>query len=381
MTVTAAGPLRPPRLLRYLGAMTMVSAAAAGAAATEREAPPRWSLFGDFRLRYEANLLAGDTPDRHRGVLRLRTGATFRINELLTAGARIVTGDPGDPRTADVTISDFLDDLELSFDRAYLEVKRDGGFATAGKFRNPFTVTELVWDADVNPTGAGGWVETTGVAGFTPRMTGMFMVVDEQTIGSDSTMWGVQARVARAAASGWSVDVAAAYWDYSIASLVHADDAGDRRGNATTADGSAYLSDFDLADVVVTLAFPGPSEALPGRLVVDYVRNLGAVDDEDEGLALEIYLGTPWVPHHFELLYAYGQCETDAVLGAFSHDNLPLATNYRSHTLRAAYGLLPETALSLTWYYFSRLHHPDDEIDPALDSFSSRIRLDLMVRF
>jgi hypothetical protein len=51
-----------------------------------------------------------------------------------------------------------------------------------------------------------------------------------------------------------------------------------------------------------------------------------------------------------------------------------LVTGYRSHTVRAAYGLLDNTTLSWTWYYFRQLYGEPSE-------YRSRVRLDLMVRF
>lgn len=346
-----------------------------------QDAPSRRDLFGDFRVRYEDNTAVGDAPQYSRGVLRFRLGASYAINELFDVGARVVTGDSGNPRTADVTMGDFMDDLQLSLDRAYVEMKHDRTFATAGKFCNPFTTTELVWDADVNPAGLAASMEANPIAGFSPRVTGIFMVVDEQTIGSDSTMWGAQVRLARKMAASWSVELAAAYWDYTITSLVNAEDAGDRRGNFTTPDGTAYLSDFNLADVTVTLTFPGPTESYPGRVVADFVKNLGAAVDQDQGLRLDVYVGRTWTPKRFELHYGYAQCETDAVLGAFSHDNLPLATNYRNHELKVSYGLLEDTSLSLTWYLFSPLQVDPRAPDLATGHDSSRVRVDLMLRF
>ena len=80
--------------------------------------------------------------------------------------------------------------------------------------------------------------------------------------------------------------------------------------------------------------------------------------DEDEGFLAEVILGREWEQKLFAFKYGYGRCEHEAVLGAFSNDNLPLATNYLSHTLRGSYGLRKDTALSLTWYTFRRLR-PD----------------------
>jgi len=351
-----------------------------GPVAAEDEART-WDLFGDFRVRYEDNTSLGDAAGYGRGVLRFRLGASYRVNRLFSVGARLVTGDPGNPRTADVTIGDFLDDLQLSLDRAYVELDQPGVLATAGKFANPFSTTELVWDADVNPAGLAGSLETRPVAGLIPRFTGIYMIVDEQTIGRDSSMWGAQVQLTRRSPSSWGVELAVAYWDYTISSLVNAEDPGDRRGNLTTPDGSAYLSDFNLADVEVKVDVPWPSASCPLRAAVDFVKNLGAAVPEDSGFRFDLSIGRSWTPKQVEAHYGFARCETDAVLGAFSHDNLPLATNYLNHELKLAYGLLQDTTLSLTWYLFRPLKEDPrfPDLDPA--STSSRVRLDLMLRF
>lgn len=47
----------------------------------------------------------------------------------------------------------------------------------------------------------------------------------------------------------WSFDVAGVYYDYDLDSLAGAG-TGDTRSNLLTLDGSHYLSDFNLVDVV-----------------------------------------------------------------------------------------------------------------------------------
>jgi hypothetical protein len=366
--------------LEYLAAVALLGAALTTGVAAEGR-PSRLAFAGDFRLRYEGNSAVEEGPERHRGVLRLRVGATYRLNDLLEVGARVATGDPGDPRSTDVTSGDFVDDPQVSLDLAYLEAKSQRAFATGGKFRNPFATTELVWDADVNPPGAAGWLETAPVAGFTPRLTGMFMIVDEQSLGSDSTMWGAQARMTRPAGDRFGLDLALGYWDYTIASLAHADDPGDTRGNLLTPGRTAFLSDFDLADVVVTLSLPGPGAEWPVRVVADYVRNLDAAVDADQGFQVQVAAGRTGIRRAVELLYGYAECETDAVLGAFSNDNLPLATNYRSHTARASWGVHEATTLSLTAYYFRTLDPEAGANSGPDDGYRTRVRLDLMVKF
>jgi hypothetical protein len=65
----------------------------------------RLEVTGDFRLRYEGNSGDADASDWDRGVLRARLGATYAVNDWLTVGGRLATGDPDDPNSSDVTTS------------------------------------------------------------------------------------------------------------------------------------------------------------------------------------------------------------------------------------------------------------------------------------
>lgn len=87
--------------------------------------------------------------------------------------------------------------------------------------------------------------------------------------------------------------LAGSYYDYQINSLVDAD-AGDTRSNYLTAD-DAFLSDFDLLNILATARFQGPHPSWPISLVADYVKNLGineAVKEEDTGFSIDLFVGT-----------------------------------------------------------------------------------------
>src|SRR5262245_42431822 len=124
--------------------------------------PPSWNFSGDFRLRWERTsdqevTAAPDILDpRRRWVVRTRSDRTRQFGKVTNFGVRIATGQRGDPNSTDITLGDFADRLEMSFDRAYLELKGKRAFVTGGKFANPFTTSELVWDGDVNPQGVAG---------------------------------------------------------------------------------------------------------------------------------------------------------------------------------------------------------------------------------
>lgn len=211
---------------------------------------PRFS--GDFRFRFEET--DGDDPgnplldSRQRLTLRFRAGIMKRMNEYLSFGARMVTGDPGDPNTADVTLGDFVDDLAVSLDRAYLQLHLGSLSATGGKIPNPFMRTDLVWDGDVNPEGISAGFTFPTAGGITPRLTAILRVIDEQARKDikDSGMVGAQGEITMEPARDIRLRLAGSYYDYDINSLVDAD-AGDTRSNYLTEDealgaapGSAY---------------------------------------------------------------------------------------------------------------------------------------------
>ena len=135
------------RLEERLAALEASSAPATGAPATppspivtaqSAEPPSQLKVTGDLRLRYEGNYGAA-TGDWDRGTLRARLGATYKATDAITVGARLVTGDSDNPRSSDVTFSNFADDFEVSLDQAYAALSFGDAKAWGGKFMLPFT--------------------------------------------------------------------------------------------------------------------------------------------------------------------------------------------------------------------------------------------------
>lgn len=345
----------------------------------------RLKYAGDFRLRFEQT--NGDDPGnplldaRSREVVRFRAGITKRMNKYIKLGARLATGNPGDPNTADVTLGDFVDDLTVSLDRAYLELHYNSLFATGGKIPNPFMRTDLVWDGDVNPEGLAGRFTLSGAGQVTPKVTGIYFIVDEQarTDIKDSKMIGGQAELAIKPSSNSNIRLAGSYYDYDINSLIDAD-AGDTRSNYLDTTG-AYISDFDLLNILARAQFPVFGPDFPILLVGDYVKNLGindAVKDEDSGFSVDLFVGKASKKNDLRFRYGYSQAGTDAVLAAFSNDNTTVATNYQQHTVTFDYVALENTIFNVTWYYY-RKKKLVTEADKG--DWISRLRLNAVVKF
>ncbi len=350
----------------------------------EAQAQEPLKFSGDFRVRHERTTKQepGATPDirdpRNREVVRFRFGMNKKINGLFNFGARLATGSPDDPNTTDITLGDFVNDLTISLDRAYMEMNYKNLFLTGGKFANPFRSTELVWDGDVNLQGFGASYTFSGSKTIVPKVTGVYHITDEQTTAGDSYMWGGQLQFAINPNPDWSLTLAGGYYDHSIKSLASAN-SGDINSNFLTADKKAYLSDFDLVDAVVSFDYRGFSERWPLRFVGDFVKNRGAALGEDEGYGADLYLGKVTRKNDWRFQYGYALAENDAILAAFAHDNTTLASNYEQHTLSIDYVAVENTILNVTLYHYRR-HHIKSATSIE-NEFFTRLRLNALVTF
>jgi len=338
----------------------------------------RLDWTADFRLRYEANSRLGEAPGYDRGVIRGRAGADYAINDRIVVSARLVTGDPDNPRTADVEIGDFASDLDISLDRLFARYEHAGARVQGGKFPNPFRTTELVWDGDVNPQGLSGQYALAAGDSFHLQVAGLYFAIDDALSPTRSDMLGGQVGIDWIPGAHWKVSLALAYYDYDIPKIEPGLPGG-ARGNAVATDGVTYLSDFNLVEQTVSATYLGFGDQWPLQVSADYVVNRGAAVPGDTGYELSVDAGHLDRPGAMKVRYAYSQAETDAVLGLFSNDNIPLPTNYRLHALSFDYALVERVYLGLTHYHFRQ----KDVVDPStsLGDWADRTRLNLYFIF
>lgn len=338
----------------------------------------RLKVSGDFRLRGQHDRSDADARDRTSGQIRARLGAAYTINDRVTVGGRVVTGDNDDPNSTDVQLSNWNDDFTISLDLAYAQLNFGDLKLYGGKFPQPFARTDLVWDGDVNPQGLGATYKHTLGNGGALRANGVFFVVDEQAGGVDSTMGGVQLGYDSSGSGAFKYDLSGAYYRYSLGSVAGAD-SGDWRTNRLNPDGT-FLSDYALANVLVGATWQGANEKWPLRVVGDYVKNLGAVDDQDTGYGVDVSLGRASKPGDWRFTYGYSQTDVDAVLSAFSHDNIGIATNYKLHALTVDYTPMPKTLISAIWYHY-KPNDPAYAGSNAPNDWLDRVRLFFLVNF
>jgi len=345
-----------------------LSSVATGKESSEQ---PKLSYSGDLRLRFESNF-GGDAASRNREVIRTRLRALYDLDDRFGIGAELVTGDRDDPNTADVTLSQFADDIDVGLSQLYVKGEFGRVSVWGGKFPNPFTKTDLVWDGDVNPQGfSAAWTPVSSSA-FSIEGRAAYVTIDENSIGHNSTMNGVQINLNSAAWESWKTQLAVAFYDYDIQFTDGANE-GDFRSNLRAESGD-YLSDFNLIDVVAGLSYFGVSDKWPISIKSNLVKNSGAATSADSGYSLRVSAGDSNKAGGIRLLYGYAQIESDGVFAAFSNDNMALATNYKAHELGVDFTLSDAVKLNLTWYRYKTL---DNNIiqQPTIDDWTNRVRL------
>lgn len=336
------------------------------------QTPPALRFNGDFRVRYEYTTRGNGAPSLDREVVRFRLGMSYPLRPDLVVRARLATGDPDDPNSTDVTLGNFVNDFPFSLDLASVELNRPRWGLVAGKFLNPLLSTELVWDSDVNPQGVSGRLTVGKPGSVTGTLTALYFVLNQQVADSGSDMAGGQFAVKAKAGARWQVTAAAGYYDYRIRSLQNTNQ-GDIRGNRLAPGNTAYLSDFNLLNLVFTADYTGFGERFPLRIVGDYVHNSGA-NDLNTGWEADVYVGRITRPSETRWRYGYAVAQTDAILAAFGQDNTTLGTNYEIHTLSV--DGMPIAGVVLTGTLYAYRPH-----EAAVRQFQTRLRLNTMVMF
>lgn len=206
----------------------------------------------------------------------------------------------------------------------------------------------------------------------TGTLTALYFVLNQQVADSGSDMAGGQFALKAKAGAQWQLTAAAGYYDYRIRSLQNTN-AGDIRGNRLAPGNTAYLSDFNLLNLVFTADYTGFGERFPLRIVGDYVHNSGA-NDLNTGWEADVYVGRMTRPSETRWRYGYAVAQTDAILAAFGQDNTTLGTNYEIHTLSV--DGMPITGVVLTGTLYAYRPH-----EAAVRQYQARLRLNAMVMF
>ena len=346
--------------------------------ATAPQQRRRLDVGGDLLLRFEGNYNDPDAVDRERGVYRARLRTNFQATDRLTIGMLAETGDPDDPNSGFGTFSGFADDFSISLSQAFIQYDIGDVTLYGGKFPRPFVSTDTLWDGDAYPEGlAAQYAKAVGEGTFSA--SGLLFIVDENAGGADSQMLGGLIAYMSDPSTTLGVRGSLAYYDYELGSLGGGDQ-GDFRSNLIVPrsdglPGVAYVSDYDIIDVIAGVDYRGMGQNWPLAVTANYIKNEGAASDINTAVAGYAFLGNRADKGDIRFGYGYAEVENDAVLAAFSNDNLSLGTNYRAHRATLDYMLTEQILLNATWYRYGVL---DDTIRLENDDWRDRLRFNLM---
>ncbi|MFT7677003.1 MAG: hypothetical protein ACI8QC_000980 [Planctomycetota bacterium] len=375
---------------RSLGLLALCLASCASTvqpAASPQQAADALRFYGDLRLRQENTTDVPGTEDRMRSRGRMRLGVNYQLDEELTIGARVVTGDRKDPNSPHATYGDGLEGIELSLDRAFLTYRPgawEGAEITAGKFNHPFyrnqVYGELLWDADVQPEGMIARKSFKSIPGLQELelMLGGYALI-EQSSGDDAYLVVSQLALRRRLSENLDGTLAAGYYHYTD---VSPDGGGqlfaDNRGNLTQdrdADGNAddFASDFGISNLILGLRWDGG--ALPLTFSAESIHNGRTRSGQSDAWAVGLALGEARKPGDWKAYYQLQDVERESVFSPFAQDDFVLATGHHSHVL----GFQRQLTSKVGLHIWGLLSAPGD--DPSDDDNRQRLRIDLNVKF
>lgn len=368
------------------------------------------------------------TENRERLRVRARLGMNAKVTTGLTAKFRITTGNINDPVSTNQTLGDYANKLGVVWDQAYLQY--DGIDADAypylsllaGRMKNPWYSTDLVWDSDLafdglaltyrlNLRGSDDLLAITENDRTLILTLGAFPLEEIELSNKDKWLYGAQVRTELIFENQSTLNFAVAYYAYdNITGQINEenDDFYDftapaflQKGNSlfnittnNTGDGElfALASDYELINLILKydLATFSPYHVIIG---VDYVDNVGydkekiaartqgrpltnSAEDKTEAYKVELAFGWPKVTlrGNWRVTLAYKYVEQDAVLDAFTDSDFHLGgTDAKGYVFRWDYGLMDNA-----WFTLRYLSANEIDREPlAIDV----IQLDMNAKF
>ena len=378
---------------------------------------PEWvnalKINGDFRGRYEHFSSENDAfVDRSRFRYRLRLGMVATIKDNFEVGLRLTSSEPtgsfgGDPISGNTSLQDNASKKFVYVDLAYgkwsfVNTKALSESITIGKMENPFVFSDMVFDGDYTPEGAGYNATYRASDIHTFKFNAGAFVLDE--LGSDSKdpwMYGAQLRWDAA----WSKKIASTMGIAGLnlvneQSLTNGAVPAINRGNSRNAGTGTLANNYNpfVADAALTYTFEDGipmvyAAPFPIKLAGEYMNNLAA-SDRETAWSLGVTFGKSGKKGLWEIGYRYKDLGgdawyeefTDSDFGAFyqgtfansgSGAGYGSGTNVRGHVVKASY--TPFDALTLGIAYIRT--HLIDETPAGSKSDMTRLQADAVWKF
>jgi putative porin len=365
-----------------------------------------FAFSGDFRLRAEPTFggPVDRSQDRFRERIRLRFNAEAKLNDQLKGGFSIASGDLNNPISTNQTSNQYDTRKPIAIDRAYATYTPSWFkplTLTGGKFAYPWFNTELVWDKDLNPEGAG---ETLAFNIKTPLLKKISVVgfqlpfaENKRTAPNDKSLYntmvyGEQLQTFWQLGDRVKLSAYASFYDWKFAdsialSLLTAnsaspDDAllalnnnGEQNSIATvtvtnpttgakTITSAQFASKFGILDSLAQLDIVTPSQRWPLTFIGDFAVNTRACENvrnipaaavysapcdprARHGYWLEASIGRTQKKGDWQFSYARIMIQREAVIGTFNYSEIFPANNVEIHRPEILYQLFDNVTLQL----------------------------------
>jgi hypothetical protein len=361
---------------------------------------------GDVRLRAEPTFGGprDRSQDRFRERIRLRFNAEAQLNDQLKGGFSFASGDLNNPISTNQTANQYTTRKPLSIDRAYATYNPSWFrplTVTGGKFAYPWFNTELVWDKDMNPEGAGETlafnVKTSVLKKFSVVSFQLPFAENKRTAVNDKSfyntmVYGEQLQTFWQLGSRIKVSAYASFYDWKYAdsialSVVTANNASPDNGllalnnnglqnsiatvtttnaatGAKTITSAQFASKFGILDSLAQFDIRTPYERWPIIFVGDFAQNTRACENL-RNIPVAAVFSAPCDTHARHAYWLEGRIgrtdrkgdwqfgytriviEREAVIGAFNYSEIFPANNVEIHRSEVLYQLFRNVTLQL----------------------------------
>jgi hypothetical protein len=326
------------------------------------------------------------------------------LNDQLRGGFSLASGDLNNPISTNQTLNQYDTRKPIAIDRMYATYTPSWFHPltlTGGKFAYPWFNTELVWDKDLNPEGAG---ESLAFHVRTPLLK-KFSVVgfqlpfaeNRRTAANDKSfyntmVYGEQLQTYWRLGSRVKLSAYGSLYDWKFAdsmalSLLTANNAspddallalnnnGQQNSIATvtatnaitgakTITSAQYASKFGIVDSLAQIDIVTPSERWPLSFIGDFAENTRACENMKNIPAAAVYT-TPCDPHarhgywleagigrtqkkgDWQFSYTRIVIQREAVIGTFNYSEIFPASNVEIHRPEIMYQLFDNVTLQL----------------------------------
>jgi hypothetical protein len=396
-----------------------------------------FAFSGDLRLRAEPTFggPSDRSQDRFRERIRFRFNAEAKLNDQLRGGFSLASGDLNNPISTNQTTNQYTTRKPIAIDRAYATYNPSWFrplTLTGGKFAYPWFNTELVWDKDLNPEGAG---ETLAFNVKTPLLK-KFSVVgfqlpfaeNKRNVASDKSfyntmVYGEQLQTFwrlgnRARLSAYTSFYDWKYSDSIALSVATTNPASPLEGllplnnnglqnsiatvtatnavtGAKTITSAQFASKFGILDSLAQFDIQTPSERWPVILVGDFAQNTRACENvrnipvtavfsapcdshARHAYWLEARVGRTDRQGDWQFGYTRIVIEREAVIGAFNYSEIFPSNNVEIHRSEIMYQLFRNVTLQLNALIGRTLGTAGS---PPLQPLWERLQFDVTYKF